>query len=116
MSKKAERDGKKGDGEVGGTTVSSRIFDLLNSMIYDLKRSVDLREGFTKKIAVLLDFVQFFCHLFISSFFGHDLIPNCLLLHLEAGRNFETFIASTFGYKPSSSTVNKRSLFPPKCQ
>ena len=46
----------------------------------------------------------------------HDLIPNCLLLHLEAGRNFETLIASTFGYKPSSSTVNKRSLFPPKCQ
>ena len=34
----------------------------------------------------------------------HDLIPNCLLLHLEAGRILETFIASTFGYKPSSST------------
>ena len=34
----------------------------------------------------------------------HDLIPNCLLLHLEAGRNLETFIVSTFGYKPSSST------------
>ena len=33
-----------------------------------------------------------------------DLIPNCLLLHLEAGRNLETFFASTFGYKPSSST------------
>ena len=36
--------------------------------------------------------------------FSHNLIPNCLLLHLEAGRNLETFIASTFGYKPSSST------------
>ena len=36
--------------------------------------------------------------------YSHDLIPNCLLLHLEAGRNLETFIASTFGYKPSSST------------
>ena len=34
----------------------------------------------------------------------YDLISNCLLLHLEAGRNLETFIASTFGYKPSSST------------
>ena len=33
-----------------------------------------------------------------------DLIPNCLLLHLEAGRNFETFIASTYGLKPFSST------------
>ena len=33
-----------------------------------------------------------------------DLIPNCLLLHLEAGRNLEAFIASTFGYRPSSST------------
>ena len=34
----------------------------------------------------------------------YDLISNCLLLHLEAGRNLETFIASTFGHKPSSST------------
>ena len=34
---------KRGDGEVGGKAVSSRFFDLLNSMIYDLKRSVDLR-------------------------------------------------------------------------
>ena len=33
-----------------------------------------------------------------------DLIPNCLLLHLEAGRNLETFIASTYGLKPFSST------------
>ena len=33
-----------------------------------------------------------------------DLIPNCLLLHLEAGRNLETFIASTSGLKPFSST------------
>ena len=33
-----------------------------------------------------------------------DLIPNCLLLHLEAGRNLETFIASTCGLKPFSST------------
>ena len=32
------------------------------------------------------------------------MIPICLLLQLEGGRNFETFIASTFGYKPSSST------------
>ena len=30
----------------------------------------------------------------------NDLIPNCLLLHLEAGRNLETFIASTYGLKP----------------
>ena len=34
-------DRKRGDGE-GGGAVSSRSFDLLNSMIYDLKRSVDL--------------------------------------------------------------------------
>ena len=34
----------------------------------------------------------------------NDLIPNCLLLHLEAGRNLETFIASTYGLKPFSST------------
>ena len=34
----------------------------------------------------------------------YDLIPNCLLLHLEAGRNLETFIASTYGLKPFSST------------
>ena len=33
---------KKGDGE-GGGAVSSRSLDLMNSMIYDLKRSVDLR-------------------------------------------------------------------------
>ena len=34
----------------------------------------------------------------------NDLIPNCLLLHLEAGRNLETFIASACGLKPFSST------------
>ena len=36
---------KRGDGEVWGKAVpvSSRCFDLLNLMIYDLKRSVDLR-------------------------------------------------------------------------
>ena len=34
--------GGMGKGE-GGGAVSSRSFDLLNSMIYDLKRSVDLR-------------------------------------------------------------------------
>ena len=33
-----------------------------------------------------------------------DLIPICLLLHLEAGIK-ETFIVGTFGYKPSSSLV-----------
>ena len=33
-----------------------------------------------------------------------DLIPICLLLHLEAGINSETFFASTFSYKPSPST------------
>ena len=27
--------------------------------------------------------------------YPHDLIPNCLLLHLEAGRNLETFIATS---------------------
>ena len=32
------------------------------------------------------------------------MIPICLLLHLDAGINLETFIVSTFGYKPSSST------------
>ena len=32
------------------------------------------------------------------------LIPTSLLLQLEAGRNFETFIASTSGLKPFSST------------
>ena len=38
-------DAKRRDGErgVGGGAVSSRSFDLLNSMIYDLKRSVDLK-------------------------------------------------------------------------
>ena len=35
-------DQKRGDGE-GGGAVSLRSFDLLNLMIYDLKRSVDLR-------------------------------------------------------------------------
>ena len=34
----------------------------------------------------------------------HDLIPTSLLLQLEAGRNFETFIASTSGLKPFWST------------
>ena len=34
---------KKGGWGGGGGAVSSRFFDLLNSMIYDLKRSVDLR-------------------------------------------------------------------------
>ena len=57
--------------------MSSRFFYLLNSMIYDLKRSLDLREGFTKKVAVLFNFVQMkggegpaqiFCHFFISAF------------------------------------------------
>ena len=33
-----------------------------------------------------------------------DLIPTSPLLQLEAGRNFETFIASTSGLKPFSST------------
>ena len=33
-----------------------------------------------------------------------DLIPICHVLHLEAGIILETFIASTFGYKPSLST------------
>ena len=32
------------------------------------------------------------------------LIPTSLLLQQEAGRNFETFIASTSGLKPFSST------------
>ena len=34
----------------------------------------------------------------------HDLIPTSLLLQLEAGRNFETFIARTSGLKTFSST------------
>ena len=34
------------------------------------------------------------------------LIPTSLLLQLEAGRNFETFIASTSGLKPFSSTYS----------
>ena len=34
----------------------------------------------------------------------YDLIPTSLLLQLEAGRNFETFIASTSSLKPLSST------------
>ena len=35
----------------------------------------------------------------------YDLIhPTSLLLQLEAGRNFETFIASTSGLKPFLST------------
>ena len=33
-----------------------------------------------------------------------DLIPTSPLLQLEAGRNFETIIASTSGLKPFSST------------
>ena len=37
----------------------------------------------------------------------YDLIPTSLLLQLEAGRNFETFIASTSGLKPFSSTDTK---------
>ena len=36
----------------------------------------------------------------------YDLIPTSLLLQLEAGRNFETFIASTSGLKPFSSTAD----------
>ena len=40
----------------------------------------------------------------------HDLIPNSLLLHLEAGRNLETFIASTSGLKPFSSTTPTHAL------
>ena len=34
---------KKGGWGGGGGEVSSRFFDIVNSMIYDLKRSVDLR-------------------------------------------------------------------------
>ena len=48
-----------------------------------------------------------FCSLFVLFFLfflDYDLIPICLLLHLEAGIDLETFIASTFGYKPSSNT------------
>ena len=36
--------------------------------------------------------------------FSHDLFTICLLLHLETGIDLESFIASTFGYEPSSST------------
>ena len=36
-------DQKRGDGRWGGGAVSSRFSDILNSVIYDLKRSVDLR-------------------------------------------------------------------------
>ena len=57
----------------------------------------DLIQGVSKKLSV----IKF-----------SDLIPNCLLLHIEAGRNFETFIASTCGLEPSSSTdkfSNRRS-------
>ena len=47
----------------------------------------------------------------------HDLIPTSLLLQLEAGRNFETFIASTSGLKPFSSTQNDKMTHDiPGCQ
>ena len=44
-------------------------------------------------------------------FTSHDLIPTSPLLQLEAGRNFETFIASTSGLKPFSSTDLLTSIF-----
>ena len=43
---------KKG-GWGGGWWVSSRFFDLLNSMIYDLKRSVDQRVVVRKKNGIM---------------------------------------------------------------
>ena len=40
-----------------------------------------------------------------------DLIPTSPLMQLEAGRNFETIIASTNGLKPFSSTWWTQNLF-----
>ena len=53
---------KKGVGEWGA--VSSRSFDLLNSMIYDLKRSIELRWLFDP---VLHSLVRWSCFLFIKN-------------------------------------------------
>ena len=49
---------KRGGWGQRGGAVSSRSFDLLNSMIYDLKRSVDLRWLFDP---VLLFILRWFC-------------------------------------------------------
>ena len=46
----------------------------------------------------------FFLALYFQSKSFCDLIPTSPLLQLEAGINFETFIASTSGLKPFSST------------
>ena len=48
-------DRKRGDREVVGWAVSSRFFDILNSMIYDLKISVDLRRLFDPVLHSSLD-------------------------------------------------------------
>ena len=40
------KDVKRGDGGVWEGAASSRFFDLFNSMIFDLKRSVDPRRSF----------------------------------------------------------------------
>ena len=78
--------------------MSSRFFYLLNSMIYDLKRSLDLREGFTKKVAVLFNFVQMkggegpaqiFCHFFISAFLVNK---RSLFLQNANNLNFKLFL------------------------
>ena len=56
----------------------------------------------TQKMSILFNIFQgLFNQLDIKNY---DLIPTSLLLQLEAGRNFETFIASTNGLKPFSST------------
>ena len=39
---------------------------------------------------------------------SHDLIIVCLLLHIETGRNFETYVPSIVGIEPSSSTQTSR--------
>ena len=62
---------KKG-GWVGGGAVSSRFFDLLNSMMYDLKRSADIRQLFGPVLHSSLDdhVLIFFGTYMCNEFFG----------------------------------------------
>ena len=73
---------KKG-GREGGGAVSPRFFDLLNSMIFDLKRSVDQRRLFHSVLHLSIDdrCSLFSVILVLSAFIGHCLCLSPCICH-----------------------------------
>ena len=92
----------------GGGAVSSRSFDLLNSMIYDLKGSVNLRWLFDPVLHSSLDDL-----VFLQTLIQYFLLQTFLLFFLASSDTiffpFKFFLANSVAF-PSSSNCFVQTL------